>query len=430
MLFLLLYAQLAVAETPPPEVTISGDVKTFAVAVFPYDHLMLRDPEDWADEDAEAEPSGQGIADLRLKVGASWGAFDLDIHHSLTSLAPGGQVSAMSMASTGVGASAPEAVDLSWEAADSEGLSVRGRIDRLVLSASLPHVDLAVGRQPITFGRSLMFTPLDLVGPFNPTVIDQEYKPGVDAVRVDVYAGMSGQISLAAAYAGTDDQWDLPDLVFAGYGTTTVGVWDLGAFLGLVHQDAVMGLSATGSIGVVGLRAEGAFTLPPGDSEDDPFVRAAVGADFYPGGSGTTVISTEFYLQTLGADDPSGYLEAGSSERVARGEIWLAGQYYGAVAVSQEIIPIVSASGALICNLADPSCLLVPSLSWSVSDEAAVSAGAYFGMGQRPEEISFTELLEATDYSADPEDYLDAMPIRSELGLIPAAAYLSMRTYF
>ena len=424
----LLLASMAAAAVP--ELDLGGDVKTFAVATFPYDHLLMRDSADWLDPDAEAEPSGQGIADLRLKAKVKWEFLDLEVHHSLTSIAPGGPVSTMSMASAGVGATAPEAVDLTWEPADSEGLTLRGRVDRLVLSASLPHVDLAVGRQPITFGRSLVFTPLDLVGPFNPTVIDQEYKPGVDAVRADVYAGMSGQLTLAAAYAGTDGAWEAEDLVFAGYGQATVGVWDLGLMLGYVHADAVVGVSANGSLGPVGVRAEGALTLPPDDTGEDPFVRAVVGADVYPGGAGTTVVSAELYVQTLGADDPSGYLAAWSTDRVARGELWLAGRTYAAVMVSQEIIPIVSVSGAVIANLADPSALFAPSVSWSVADNAAVSAGAYVGLGQRPADITFDELLEAADYSLDAEDLFAAMPVRSEFGLIPGTGFVSVRTYF
>ena len=420
ILLILLLGALAVAAVPPPELEVGGDVKTFAVATFPYDHLLMRDPATWLDPDAETEPSGQGIADFRLKAGVTWpGALKLEIHHALTTRAPAridGAAAGMGVASAGVGRGAPQAVDLSWQSTDGAGLTVSGRIDRLVLSRRLPHVDLAIGRQPITFGRALIFTPLDLVGPFNPTTIDQEYKPGIDAMRADVYAGTSGQVTLAAAYAG---DWDLSGLVLAGYGSAAVGVWDLGLLLGLVHEDAVVGLSASGSAGTVGLRAEAAITQPAeAAAEDDPFVRAVVGADFYPGGTGTTTISTEVYVQTLGADDPADYLAQWQSERVARGELWPAGRYYAAVAVSHEIIPIVSVSGSLIANLADPSALFAPSLNWSVSDEAAVSAGAYVGLGKRPHDIGDEGLLDVDQ------------AVRSELGLVPVTVYLSMRAYF
>lgn len=410
---------VAVAAASPPELEVGGDVKTFVVATFPYDHPLMQDPATWLDPDPEAEPSGQGIADLRLKAGIDWGgALKLEAHHALTARAPGitSATTIASRASAGVGKGAPEAVDLTWEAADGAGLRGRGRFDRLVLSGRLPHVDLSIGRQPITFGRSIIFTPLDLVGPFHPTVIDQEYKPGVDAIRADVYAGTSGQITLAAAYAGA---WDPSGLVLGSYGAATLGTWDLGLFLGLVHEDAVAGLSASGSASTVGLRGEGTITLPSeAAAEDDPFVRAVVGADFYPGGTGTTTITAELYVQSLGAADPADYPARWRGERVARGELWTVGRYYGAVVVTREIIPIVAASGSLIANLADASALFAPALSWSVSDEAAVSAGAYVGLGRRPDDIEAGDLFG-----------LD-QTVRSELGLLPTTAYLSMRAYF
>ena len=416
---LLLLSALAIAASPGPELEVGGDVKTFYVATFPYDHLLMRDPATWLDPNAEAEDSGQGIADFRVKVEADrLGPLKLDVHHALTTRAParkGASAASRSLASAGVGRGAPEALDLSWEAVDGTGLIVGGRIDRLVFSGRLPHVDLAVGRQPITFGRALIFTPLDLVGPFAPTTIDKEYKPGVDALRADLYGGTSGQITLAAAYAG---DWDLSGMVLAGYGSNTVGVWDLGLFLGLVHKDAVVGVSASGSAGTVGLRAEGTLTLPPEEAEDDPFVRAVVGADLYPGGTGNTTISTEIYVQTLGADDPTEYLAQWQGDRVARGELWTAGRYYAAVAVSHQINPIVTVSGSLIANLADPSAIFAPSLSWSVSDEAAVSVGAYVGVGKRPGDIGIGEILDV------------GRSVRSEQGMVPATAYLSMRAYF
>lgn len=414
------FGVLAIAASPGPELEVGGDVKTFYLATFPYDHLLMRDSATWLDPHAEAEPSGQGIAAFRLKARVNRvGPLTLDVHHSLTTRVPGGEgaaVAGRSLASAGVGREAPQALDLSWEGTDGTDLTVSGRIDRLVLSARRPGLDLAVGRQPVTFGRGLIFTPLDLVGPFNPTIIDQEYKPGVDAIRADMYAGTSGQVTLAAAYAG---DWDLSGLVLAGYGSTTVGVWDLGLFGGLIHRDAVVGLSASGSAGTVGLRAEGTVTLPPEEAaEDDPFVRVAVGVDLYPGGTGTTTVSTEVYVQSLGAGEVNEYLAEWQGERVARGELWSAGRYYAATALSHQLNPIVTVSGSLIANLADPSALFAPALSWSVSDEAAVSAGAYVGLGRRPRDVGVEDLAR-----------LD-QAVRSEQGLVPLTAYLSMRAYF
>jgi len=399
---------------PEVEVDLGGDVKSFFLGSFPYDHLLME----------QAMPGGsmgQGIVDGRLKLELEAADLvELQVHHALTTTTPGQTMSVL--ASSGVGQQSPEAVDLSWDAVEDDGLAVRGRVDRLVAKLSIPHFDLAVGRQAITFGKTVFFTPMDLVNPFHPAVIDQEYKPGVDAVRADVYLGMATQFTVAAAYAGS---WDAEGLVVAGYGQGTIGVWDLGVFLGMVHADAVGGLATVGSIGVIGLRGEVTVTLPDAD-EEDPFVRAAVGADWMP--TTKTTVSGELYLQTLGAASPDDYLLTATSDRYQRGELWAMGRYYLGLSCSQELHPLVHGSIAVIANLADPSALVLPSVSWSVADNAAVAAGAFFGVGERPGDITMEELL--AEGALTEEAMLAAIPVNSEFGLVPHTAYVQVKTYF
>lgn len=389
------------------DVDLGGDVKTFTLATFPYDHVLM--PED---------PYGQGVADGRAKLDIrAFGVLRLTAHHAITVWAPN-STAGTGLTQSGVGLSAPEAVDLTWEATDedNEDLRVRGRTDRLVLSASLPHVDLSLGRQPVTFGKALMFTPMDLVTTFSPGVIDSEYKPGVDAARVDVYWGMAGQATVVAAYAG---DWDPEGMIYAAYAQGTVGVWDIGGFAGYVREDWVFGATTAGSIFALGVRAEATVTLPPGEDED-PFVRAVVGADWLP--HERVSLSAELYVQSIGAAEPSGYLDLYATERFARGELWAAGRWYLGLAGSFEIAPTLHASVAVIDNLADPSAMVAPGLAWSISDDAELGAGLYFGMGRRPKDITLEDLL------TDPDAISGA--VQSEYGLIPTTGYLQLRAYF
>ncbi|MCB9743868.1 MAG: hypothetical protein H6740_14805, partial [Alphaproteobacteria bacterium] len=248
------------------DLDLGGDVKAFTIATFPYEHVLMAE-----------SPTGQGLADLRAKLDlrvSSWLRFTA--HHAITSFipAPASAGGLGGFASAGAGLTAPEAVDLTWELPGEDeprdSLYVRGRTDRLMLSLRLPHVDLTLGRQPVTFGKGMFFTPLDIVNPFSPAVIDSSYKPGVDAARADVYIGMSTQITAVAAYAS---DWSPDGMIYGLYGQGTIGVWDLGAFAGYVREDIVLGLATAGSAGPVGLRGEASFTLPAEDLDEDPFVR-------------------------------------------------------------------------------------------------------------------------------------------------------------
>ena len=411
----------------PVRLDAGGHLKTFLVATAPYEHLYLASPdcEDLLEWEDCIEASGQGLGDLRV-----WGELRTEritakAHHTTTLLAPGAQVSALG--NTGVGLMAPELVKLSWSAVDDPGLAVRGRADRLSVGLSVPHLDLTLGRQPVTFGRALFFTPLDLVNPFNPTVIDQEYKPGVDALRADGYWGLAGQATVVVAWAGQpvltweDDpaDVDLADAVVAGYAQQTVGVWDLGLFGGLVREDRVAGFSISGGIRAVAVHAEATGTLPQ-DEDEDPFVRAVVGAMAFPG-TGRLVLSGEAYVQTNGAIQPEDYLDQYAGDRYATGELWLAGRSSVAASAAYELHPLLNGNLAVIANVEDPSALLAPSLVWNVSDEVTASASGFVGLGDRPDAVEPLDLLEP--------DFDAGAPVNSEFGLVPRALFVSMAAY-
>ncbi len=399
------------------EFDLHGDTKAFFIVTLPYDHLLMPETE-----------SGQGIVDGRLKLEIKGGdVVRFQAHQTLTARAPGASTLSTSFGSSGAGLGAAEATDLSFtlfEDADEAGaLSVTTRTDRLWLGVSLPHVDLRIGRQPISFGKSMMFTPMDLVNPFTPTTVDSEYKPGVDSLRGDVYWGMANQVTLAAAYAGS---WETDGMVFAAYGQTTLGVWDLGLFGGAVCGDLVGGVAVAGSIGPVGLTGEATLTRPNPDLDEDPFVRAAIGAMWRPGER--TTLSGEVYLQTLGAKDPEDYLTTASSPRYARGEVWAMGRYYAGLSLSQELSPRVFGSLFGIMNLADRSALVGPGLSWSVGDNADLVTGGYLAVGERPADLTWEEVF-ASGATTD-EEFLELIDVRSEFGLMPHMLFVEWKAYF
>jgi hypothetical protein len=411
------------------DVDLGGDIKTFMLATFPYDHVIFLgediDPDDLDNPAPEIDPYGQGVSDVRLKLELrAFNKLRFQLHDATTAIAPG---AAGGLTNTGVGLTADQAVDLTWELEGGAGLTLRNRVDRLSLGWSGQGgeklgYDVTVGRQPITFGKALFFTPLDLVNPFNPAVIDQEYKPGVDALRGDLYLGMATQLTLAAAYAG---DWDREGMVLAAYGQTTLGLWDLGLFGGSVRGDGVVGLATAGSAGPIGLRGEATYTAPSDEGEDD-FVRAAFGGDWRPGAR--TTISGEVYYQSFGETDPGEYLAAYSSPRFERGEVWLVGVWYAGLSISQEITPTVYGNLAVIGNLVDPSAMVAPVLAWSVAGNVDFAVGGYFGAGKRPYGVTLADLI--AEAGLDEDALLAAMPVNSEFGLLPATGFLQLKAYF
>ena len=411
-------AALSVVDTEKFSLDLGGDIKGRFSATFPYEHLLMPD-----------EPIGQaallGRARLELSIA---GFLHISAHHQMAANIISGSLPLSSaMLGDPTAAGSPEALPLSWSAYDdSSGFSLRGRMDRLSVRLRFAHMDLKIGRQPVSFGSAWFFTPLDLVAPFSPTVIDREYKPGIDAVRADVYIGTAGQITAVAAYAGS---WSLDGLVLAGHGRVSLGLWDISLLLGAIHEDFVVGLDAAGSIGGISLRAATTLTVPPEESEDEePYLRLVVGAD-YRFANGVTVLG-ELYYQGIGEIRPDRYLNFAASPRFVRGELWSMGHLYGAVSVAVEVNPIISVNAALTVNMLDGSALLSPGLRWSISDNADLVAGLMVSLGKRPEDLELADLFGPNGLPIGEEDFSQVFRPRSEFGLYPQTAYLQINSYF
>jgi len=380
---------------------LSGHVKLFTIGVIPYEHPLM-----------PPAPVGQAFVDTRLNAEADVGRHvSLEAAHAITSTL--GQA-ALQATNTGVAPQVPQLVDLGFDALDEDesSFSLVGRTDRLSVTLRTEGLEVTLGRQPVSFGSGLFFTPLDLIGRFTPATIDTEYKPGVDAARVDVFRGVSTQGTALVTWAdqplGSDarEYEGLRAINAALYGQATVGVTDIGLFAASIQGDPVFGTMIATGIGPVALHADATVTVPTGDTGQDPYVRAVVGASGLP--HWRLNVAGEVYVQTLGTTDDAERLALQQTDRYQRGELWLTGLAYAALTANLEITPLVSVGVASIANLTDPSLFLAPSLSWSVSNNATLAAGGYIGVGQRPE----------------------GFELKSEFGALPAVVFVQVRTYF
>jgi hypothetical protein len=401
------------------EIQLNGDAKSFFIAGFPYEHLFM-----------PSSTYGQSFIDGRLKLKTKLHpSIRLVAHHAVTmgSMAPESKLSQelamldqdadVEMNSgfmTGVGLSAPEAITLSWKAFEESELMMQGRTDRLYLEFSLQNVEMRVGRQPISFGYGMAFNPMDLIQPFGVATIDNEYKPGVDAIRSDIYTGMYTQFTFVAAYVG---DWSQEGMIFAFNGKTTIKETEVSIFGALAREDYVVGGGVSGSIGPIGVYGDLTLTVPKEDEE--LFVRSEIGTLWKP--LEDTTISAEVYVQTCGAEDADQYLSfVEENPRFQSGELWLMGRYYASLGLSQQITPLLGANVSATSNIADQSAMISAGLSYSVADNTVLSLGGFYGFGERPDTISLTDLF------LDP----DSFQLNSEFGFYPTMFFGQFKAYF
>ena len=403
------------------QIDFGGDVKGFFDVVFPYEHLLM--PED---------PLASAAVDLRLKFSGGYSTWlSWELHHNLTArFRPAGE-SAFELTPGTTATAAEEAIPLSYDLWDTPHFLLHGRVDRANLSFHAPGFDATIGRQPISFGTGLFFTPMDLLAPYAPQVVDREYKPGVDAVRRDGFFGATGRLT---GVVGVTDELDEVGLFAAGYGGFTVRITDLNFFAAKIRRDLVLGVGTATSVGPVSLHGDVTVTVPfaeddDGEREEDPFIRAVGGASIRTG-FGMSVMG-ELYFQSTGTKERTDYVQVAARDRFVRGELWTLGKFYGGFSISQVIIPIVVVSGSAMLNFLDPSALVGVGLSWSVAENADLTVGGFIALGKRPAELELTDFLDPETFQPLPEEEaLEVIETGSEFGFYPSQAYAQMRFYF
>lgn len=321
------------------------------------------------------------------------------------------------------------ALDLEVEPLADGDASVLLGIDRAALTGSLGRIDVTLGRQAITFGKTFFWNPLDPFLAFDPRQFDRDFKPGVDALRVDValgdfsglsFVGVAGRTLDASGAALETDTLDASWLGSAllGRATTHVAGWDLELQGGKVYGGAQVGGGTVGELGPVEVRFEATHLfadearsprLSPLSSE--PLVESGTVAALGVGHRFESSLTLE--LETLWNDlgDPDA-LEA-SLVRFANGlSFHLSRHVVGALA-SYEVTPLAVAQLVWLTSADDGSGQVQPTLSYSISDEAELVAGATLGYGPRPRQ------------RAD-----GSVELRSEFGSFPDYYFVQFEVYF
>jgi len=336
----------------------------------------------------DADPQVMGLFDLRLSFQHQTPWLKIVVHNQLSASA---RSEAAGGPALGRGVEPPRWLPLQWDLTTGDHFHLRDQIDWLYAAVTWGRATITVGRQPITFGRGKFFKPLDLIATFALTEVDTEYKPGADALRVDLSLFERTFVSLIAVAGERGDALALGGSSFALRAKQGWSSGEVGLLGGFVRHDAVAGLDAVWDTGSFDIYAEVTATITTdksltsaaGRPRDDVEVAALVGATFKPAPKVT--LTPELYYSGFGAWDPADYGAVALSERVATGERFTMGQLYAAGFALWELHPLVSANLGAVVNLRDPSGLLTLGLRYSVLSSMELIAGAYLPLGRPPE---------------------------------------------
>jgi len=285
--------------------------------------------------------------------------------------------------------------DLTHTIEDSGQRAVVQRLDRLSVGLTTDRGVLRFGRQAVSWGNGLVFTPMDIFNPFDPAQVDKEYKAGDDmlygqylfsgggdlqgvvVVRRDPLTGdvASDQSSVAGKYHGFigNDEFDL---------------------LAAEHFDDVV-LGVGGSVGMGGALWRGDLTWT--QTALDEVLSAVVSVSYSWTWGGRNISGVlEYYRNGFGqsgGDYAPGSLAANPDllQRVGRGELFTLGRDYLAVSATVEMTPLLNLIPNLFVNLGDPSLLAQLVARWDWQQDLQLLAALNLPVGPQGTEYGGIE---------------------------------------
>lgn len=272
------------------------------------------------------------------------------------------------------------------------------RLDRVSIGYTGDSTVVRFGRQAISWGNGLLYTPMDIFNPFDPTTVDKEYKSGDDMIYGQ-YLLAGGNDIQAVAVVRRDPftggvEADQSSLAVKYHGFLGSGEFDV--LLSEHYDDPVFGLG--GSVDAGGAVWRGDLVLT---DTDEKSVITGVGGVMYSwmGGGRNWTGALEYYYNGFGqpGGDYSVAELAGNDEllqRLARGESFNLGRHYLGASVTVEVTPLLTISPNAFINLTDPSALAQVVLSYNWKQDIQVLGALNIPLGSSGSEFGGVEALQ------------------------------------
>ena len=234
------------------------------------------------------------------------------------------------------------------------------RLDRLYVSFTGDKAVLRVGRQAVSWGNGLIYTPMDFFNPFDPAAVDKEYKTGDDmlygqylkqngddlqavwVVRRDLDGNVSSDVdSVAAMYHGF------------------IGGKEYDLLLAQHYDDNVFAIGGLSDLGSALWRGDITLT----DTQTNNIVSLVTSLTYSWVGWGHNISGVaEYFYNGFGQADGD-YSPAALAnnpdltERIVRGELFTLGRSYVALSAMIEMTPLWLLTPNAFINLSDGSML-------------------------------------------------------------------------
>ncbi len=182
------------------------------------------------------------------------------------------------------------------------------RLDRFVLTWQPEWGAAKLGRQAVTWGNGLLFNPMDLFNPFEPTDVIRDYKIGADMANLAVALspGIDAQFLYVPRRDPAHDKvaWDQSSLAAKMHFSSGITEFDLMA--ANHYQDHIVGIGSMGYWGNTAWRLDGTWTFLDSGSANDDYLSLVANIDYSWTWLGKNMYGlVEYFYNGLGESDYS-----------------------------------------------------------------------------------------------------------------------------
>lgn len=246
------------------------------------------------------------------------------------------------------------------------------RLDRMWAGYSNEKTVMRFGRQAVSWGNGLFYTPMDLVNPFDPAAIDTEYKAGDDMLYLQFLRDSGDDVQAAVVIRRDviDGNIDAGESAIALKYHGFAGESEYDVLIAENHGDTVLAFGGVRSLGGAVWRGDVVVT----DTVNDTRIQVVTNLSYSWTWAGKNISGAFEYFfngfgQRAGRYDPlSLATNADLIAYLSRDQLFTLGRNYVAGSMSIELSALWSLTPTLFANLDDPSALVQWVTQYSLSD--------------------------------------------------------------
>ena len=250
--------------------------------------------------------------------------------------------------------------DLTHVISQDDNSILAHRLDRLYIDVTGTNAVARFGRQAVSWGNGLIYTPMDFFNPFDPAAVDKEYKTG-DDMLYGQYLQQNGNDLQAVWVFRRDSNGDVSsdvDSVAAKYhGFIADKEFDL--LLAEHFDDTILGVGGITNLG--GAIWRGDITLTDTQTDTVTSLVTSLTYSWMSWGNNISGVLEYFYNgfgQKNGDYSPTALSNNPDLvERIIRGELFTLGRHYVVASTMVEMTPLWMLTPNIFINASDGSFL-------------------------------------------------------------------------